>query len=175
MSRTRHRHPRSLATLALAATAVAAGACEETPPTVPDADAVESYYEIPSRTSVEMNGNVAEIRVDQPGDQLRRGGPIWAKVGPYVYLFSEPTRDLFADYDGLAGVRVTTVAPTGEWVARATLPRSALNGITWQRALNISGHARKSGSQRLTLLEDLIRWGEEHTDFEYNPDYAAGR
>lgn len=159
----------------VALTLVALGACERSELVVPDASDVESYYQISWPATVEMNGNVAEIEVTQPGDQLRRGGPLWAKVGPYIYLFNEGTRDLFLDYDGLAAVRVVTLSPAGDQVAQATLPRDALNGITWRRALNISGHARQSGSERPTLLEDLIDWGEEHTDYEYNQDYAAGR
>jgi hypothetical protein len=154
---------------------VACVACQSSPARVPSADEVESHYVIPYRTTVGMNGNVAELEVTQPGDQLRRGGRLWARVGPYVYLFSEGTRDLFADYGGLAAVRVTTRTPSGAMVARATLTRDALNGITWKRALNISGHARKSGSRQLTLLEDLVEWGEDHTEYEYNPDYASVR
>lgn len=161
--------------IVLALALLAFAACERSEPVVPAASDVESYYQIPWPATVEMSGNVAEIEVIQPADQLRRGGPLWAKVGPYIYLFNEGTRDLFLDYDGLAAVRVSTLSPAGDRVARATLRRDALNGITWRRALNISGHARQSGSDRPTLLEDLIEWGEEHTDYEYNPDYAAGR
>lgn len=155
--------------------ALAVGGCQDAELVVPTASEVDSYYDISFPNTVEMSGNVAVVTVTQPADQLRRGGPIWAKVGPYIYLFSEATRDLFFDYDGLAAVRVLTRSPSGVTVARATLPRDALNAITWKRALNISGHARRSGTERLTLLEDLIDWGEDHTDFEYNPDYASGR
>jgi hypothetical protein len=168
------RRPPFTRTVALAA-ALLASACGDGGLLVPDAEEVESYYTIPALLGVEMNGNVAELEVRQSADQLRRGGRLWAMVGPYVYLFSEPTRDLFTDYDGLAAVRVTTRSPSGQRVARATLVRGELNGLTWQRALNIAGHARKSGTTRLTRLEDLVRWGEEHTEYEYNPDYASRR
>jgi hypothetical protein len=56
-------------------------------------------------------------------------------------------------------------------VARATLERDALNSITWRRALNISGLARRDGSERPTRLEDLVRWGQEHTTYEYADEW----
>jgi hypothetical protein len=119
-------------------------------------------------------GNVAEITIAQSPQQLRRGGRIWAQVGPYIYLFSEPTVSLFRDYGGLAGVRVVTVVGNTE-VARALLPRTALNDLTWRRALNVAGRARLEGTERVSLLEDLTRFGEDHTEFEYNPRYTRQR
>ncbi|HEX9885553.1 MAG TPA: hypothetical protein VGA70_03655 [Longimicrobiales bacterium] len=167
---------RSAALVAVAAAgALAAGACDEPDATVPSAREVEGYYSIPAEFSVAMNGNVAELEIYQPSDQLRRGGTLWAKVGPYIYLFSAETRDLFADHPGLAGVRVVIRAPGGTEVARALLPRTALNTITWRRALNVSGLARRDGTRRVSLLEDLVRWGEDHTEFRYNPDYVRNR
>ncbi|MEJ2539238.1 MAG: hypothetical protein P8188_04605 [Gemmatimonadota bacterium] len=148
-------------------------ACREEPLRVPSADEVASYYASTSRLSVEMRGNVAEITVVQDGQQLRRGGSLWARVGPYLYLFSAPTESVFTDFNGLAAVRVITTAPGGTEVARATLLRGPLNDLTWRRALNISGLARRDGTERLTLLEDLIRWGEDHTEYEYNPRYTS--
>ena len=38
--------------------------------------------------------------------------------------------------------------------------------------MNIAGHARRDGTDRVTLLEDLVRWGEHHTTFEYNERYT---
>lgn len=175
MSRLTERLRRRAWLPALGLVAASVAACESPPLHVPTAEQVESYYDIPSRSTVEMNGNVAEIEVTQSADHLRRGGRLWAQVGPYVYLFTDATQQLFTDWNGLAAVRVTTLAPSGEMVARATLTRDALNSITWKRALNISGHARKSGTTQLTRLEDLVEWGEDHTDHEYNPDYAAVR
>ena len=66
-----------------------------------------------------------------------------------------------------------TTAPGGTEVARATLLRSSLNDLTWRRALNIAGLARRDGTEQLTLLEDLIGWGEDRTEFEYNPRYTS--
>ena len=117
-------------------------------------------------------GNVAVLTVDQDANQLRRGGPLWAKVGPYVFLFSEETRRLLEDFDGLAGVRVTTMVGRAE-VASALLTHSELSDVLWARSLNIAGRARLEGTNRMTLLEDLVDWGEAHTEFTYNEVYTA--
>lgn len=139
---------------------------------LPTADEVLSYYTVERAIEAELNGNVAELIVYQPASQLQRGGSLWAKVGPYIYLFSDATRALMNDHEGLAAVRVITRHPSGDEVARATLARGTLNDLTWRRALNVAGRARRDGSQRIGLLEDLIRWGEDRTDFEYSERYV---
>ena len=139
-------HRRWHAILLAGALLPALAGCREPDLVVPEASEVESFYTYRGELSVEMSGNVAEITVSQDPDQLRRGGTLWAKVGPYVVLFSEETRDLFREFSGLAGVRVITRNPWGEEVARAFMTRDALNEVTWQRALNISGHARREGT-----------------------------
>jgi hypothetical protein len=146
--------------------------CEEVDLTIPSASAVEEAFQYEGSLSATMNGNVAEIIVTQPERQIRRGGTLWAKVGPYVVLFSEETETLFREYPGLAGIRVVTTVPGGTEVARALLPRDTLNDLTWRRALNISGLARRDGTRRPTLLEDLVRWGENHTSYDYNPRFT---
>ncbi|MGD8599812.1 MAG: hypothetical protein PVF19_00500, partial [Gemmatimonadota bacterium] len=141
---------------------------------LPSVDELEENYASVAAglEEAEVNGNVAVIVVRQSSDQLRRGGTIWARVGPYIYLFSEETRKLFEDYDGLAGVRVITRTSSGSTVANALLTRDELTSVLWRRSLNISGRARRDGTDRVTLLEDLIEWGEDHTEFEYNPRYV---
>ena len=139
----------------------------------PSASAVEEAYLYHGDLSVAMSGNVAEITIVQPAQQLSRGGRLWAKVGPYVLLFSEETERLFRDYPGLAGVRVITTSG-GREVARALLPRDSLNDVTWRRARNIAGLARRDGTRRPTLLEDLVQWGQDHTQYEYDPRYVGG-
>ncbi len=158
----------------LLATMVVLGAagCEPEDLTVPNTDEAASYYASVSDLSLEMSGNVAEIRVVQSTAQLRRGGTLWARVGPYIYLFSDATQSLFTDYEGLAAVRVITTTSNGTEVARATLNRGTLNELTWRRALNVAGLARRDGTERVTLLEDLVQWGEDRTEFEYNPRYT---
>lgn len=157
---------------ACALTTVAAVCAEPVDLTLPTADDVLAYYESEAALEAEINGNVAVVTVEQSAMQLRRGGSLWARVGPYIFLFSEETRELFLDYPGLAGVRVETVTAGGTEVATALLPRDALTGVLWRRSVNIAGQARRDGTERPTLLEDLIRWGERHTEFEYNPRYV---
>ena len=147
-------------------------ACEGPNLSVPAATEVESAYLYGGELSAVINGNVAEITIVQADRQLRRGGTLWAKVGPYVLLFSKETEGLFRDYPGLAGVRVVTVTPNGSEVARALLARDVLNDITWRKALNISGLARRDGTRRPTLLEDLVEWGEDHTEYSYDSRYT---
>jgi hypothetical protein len=139
---------------------------------LPDAEDVESYYESQEGLEAELVGNVAVITVAQSARQLRRGGRLWAKVGPYVYLFTEETFQLLEDYPGLAAVRVVTRVGGSE-VANAILPRDELSGVLWRRSLNISGQARRDGTNRVTLLEDLVEWGEAHTEFTYNTRYTS--
>lgn len=156
--------------------AALAAACLESPELrLPTADEVESYYSSVTDLSVEMRGNLAEITVVQSANQLRRGGSLWARVGPYIYLFSEETQRLFQDFPGLAGVRVVTQTAGGVAVARAMLTRDELPEILWRRGLNIAGQARRDGTERPALLEDLIEWGEEHTEFEYSETYYPRR
>ncbi len=161
-----------------------ASACEDRDLTVPTASEVEKAFTYDGSLSVSMSGNVAEVRVTQPERQIRRGGTLWAKVGPYILLFSQESEGLFRSYSGLAGIRVVTMVPGGAEVARALLPRAALNDLTWRRALNIAGLARRDGTRRPTLLddlvrtrrptllEDLVRWGEDHTEYHYDPRFT---
>jgi hypothetical protein len=145
--------------------------CEEVDLTIPSASAVEDVFEYDGSLSASINGNVVEVTVTQPERHIRRGGSLWAKVGPYIVLFSEESEALFRDYPGLAGIRVITTVPGGVEVARALLPRDGLNDLTWRRARNISGLARRDGTRRPTLLENLVEWGEDHTEYIYNPRF----
>lgn len=161
------------ARLALGVLVVCVAGCERPQElALPTAGEIAERFTIENRLEAELNGNVAELVVYQASAQLQRGGSLWARVGPYVFLFSEPTRDLFVDYPGLAAVRVITRDPSGNEVARATLSRGTLNEVTWRRALNVAGRARRDGTERVTLLEELIRWGEDRTDFQYSDRYV---
>ena len=160
---------------ALLAGMAVTGCTEPVDLTLPTAEEVESVYEYTGSLEAEVNGNVATVTVVQATDQLRRGGTLWAKMGPYIFLFTDETQALFATYPGLAGVRVVTRVRNGPEVASALITRDELSDVQWRRALNISGRARRDGTGSLTLLEDLIRWGEDHTDFEYNPRYTSRR
>jgi hypothetical protein len=152
--------------------AVGAIGCEAVDRQVPTVDEVEAYYEGTPGITVEMSGNVAEITVVQPYSQVRRGGTLWAKVGPYIYLFSQETESLFLDFGGLAGVRVITTTSSRGEVARVFLTRDELSDVLWRRAKNIAGLARRDGTERPSLLEDLVQWGEDHTEYEYDPRFV---
>lgn len=161
--------------VAVAAAAVvsftAAGCVDRPELTMPTADEVETYYEYADGLEAEIVGNVAVLTVEQSAQQLRDGGRLWAMVGPYIFLFTDETRQLLEDFPGLAGVRVTTTVGTAQ-VATALLAREDMPDILWRRSLNIAGKARRDGTQRMTLLEDLVDWGESHTEFEYNPRFT---
>ena len=135
---------------------------------------VEAHYPSAADLSVRVSGNIVEVTVDQPLQQVRRGGSLWAKVGPYIYLFTDETETLLREYPGLSGVRVITRTDRDRTeVARAFLHRDALNKLTWRRARNIAGKARRDGTRRPVLLEDLVEWGQDHTEFEYSEDFVS--
>lgn len=147
---------------------------EKDVPQPPSAEEVEPYYAGHADVrSVEMNGNVVELRVRQPIQQLQRGGSLWARVGPFIYLFTPSTRAVFQEFPGVAAVRVVTLLPDGDEVARAMLLRDRLSDVRWRRSLNLLGRALQEGRESPRRLEELTQWGEEHTDFAYNPDYVS--
>lgn len=166
------RSAMALPVIALPAIALLAGCHPQGDLPLPDGGQVEAYYDYENELRAEVSGNVAVVTVAQRPDQLRTGGRLWAKVGPYVFLFSEETRRLFDDFAGLAGVRVITTVD-GTEVANAVLARDELTDVLWRRSINIAGRARRDGTGRMTLLEDLVEWGEEHTEFTYNPTYVS--
>ncbi len=166
--RWRHALGAGFGTLALFVTA-----CEGPDLSVPTESEAQAYFAGTSGVTVEISGNVVVVNVNQPFQQVRRGGSLWAKVGPYIYLFSDETERLFTDFRGLAGVRVITrTGASRERVATVLLARGALTGVTWRRAKNIAGRARLEGTKRPSLLEELVRWGEDHTEFEYSARYV---
>ena len=137
---------------------------------LPAEAALDSIYG--GDVEITLNGNVVELTVTQDGAQLRRGGSIWAKAAPYIFLFTPQTRDLLERYGGIGGVRVTTVDGQGRFVARALLERATLNSVTWTRAINVAGRARVDGTRRPQTMLDLAEYGEEHTEFEYSREYV---
>jgi hypothetical protein len=144
--------------------------------TLPDIDVVREVYGRHGVQAAEVrySGNVVELVVQQDRAQLQRGGQLWARVGPYIYVFSPATRDLFETYEGLAGVRAITEAD-GQEVARVLLRPDALNEISWRRARSLLGEALEQGTQRPVTLDRLVQFGEQNTTFEYNPAYVPPR
>lgn len=168
---TRVLRPTLAAAFALVVLGGAIG-CEPAPNReLPPAAALDTIYG--ERVEASLNGNVVELEVTQDAGQLRRGGSIWAKAGPYIYLFTPQTRELFTRYGGLGGVRVTTLDESGRLIARALLERDALTSVTWKRAINTAGRARTEGTERPQTMVDLAEYGEEHTSYEYSQRYVG--
>ncbi len=148
--------------------------CEKSDLAIPSDSEAGAHYASSSALTVRVSGNVVELTVDQPIRQVRRGGSLWAKVGPYIYLFSSETESLLRRYPGLSGVRVITrTGGDNAEVARAFLHRDSLNELTWRRARNIAGKARTEGTRRPVLLEELVEWGQDHTEFGYNQEFVS--
>jgi len=155
-------------------------ACEQILPqradmALPDSATIHTYYVRHGlQADYRYSGNVLEEVVQQPADQLRRGGALWARVGPYIYLFTPATRDLLQAHHGIAGVRAITMVGDTE-VARALLVRDTLNELTWRRAVTLLGTALEQGTERPVTMDALARFGEENTRYEYNEDYVPRR
>lgn len=170
----RNHRARAVAALLLLAPLVA---CERvfpkkielTLPTPAQADSIFSVYGV--RGDVAISGNVVELTAAQAPDQLARGGALWAKVGPYIYLFTPATLEIFEQYPGVAAVRTRTAVDDAE-VARVMLLRDTLHRADWVHARNLLGRALKEGTSRPSRLEELVRWGERFTTYEYNPVYV---
>lgn len=146
-------------------------ACQDEPDlTLPEPEALAGVYG--PTVDVELKGNVVDVHVIQPADQLRRGGSVWAKVGPYIYLFTPQTQQLFENYPGLGGVQVTTMDGRKRLIARAMLESGTLNGVTWRKAIGLAGRARLEGTQRPSYILDLIQYGEDLVEHEYSPRYV---
>lgn len=169
--------PRSPAVAGLLLLLAALAACdrvvprrlEYTLPTAAQADSVLRSHGI--HAAVRISGNVVELTAAQPADQLRRGGALWARVGPYIYVFSPAVQQIFADFPGVAGVRARTVLEETE-IASALLVRDTLREGQWPEARALLAAALSEGTTRPTRLEDLVRWGEQHTQFHYHERYV---
>jgi hypothetical protein len=165
--------------LALPALALlVANACDKFRPNrqdldLPPIDSIQAIYAANGQSEdLSYSGNVVEIDVVQSADQLRRGGSLWARVGPYIHLLTPATRQVFDTYAGVAAVRVVTRTTTGQEIARAMLLRNTFEETRWRRSLNLLGHALQEGSERPSQIEALVRWGEDHTEHSYNRDFV---
>lgn len=152
-------------------------ACEQLLPrkaklTIPTAAAADSLFESHGiHGTVAIRGNVVEVTTVQKADQLQRGGALWAKVGPYIYLFSPATTEVFERYPGVAAVASRTSA-SGAEVARVMLVRDTLRGADWALARRLLAQALREGTSRPSRLEELVTFGERFTTYEYNPSFV---
>lgn len=126
-------------------------------------------------SEIEYSGNVVEIRATQSADQLQRGGDLWARVGPYIHLFTPATRDLMQNYPGIAAVRAITRTANGREIARAMLVNDSLGTAQWARAINLLGRAVTEGTERPMRMQELVRFGEQHTEYRYSRDFVNSR
>lgn len=165
------RTRRSALAAAAAFLVLAAGACQpERELELPTKSELEGMYG--PRTEVSLEGNVVVVEATQDPRQLRRGGELWAKVGPYIYVFSPQTQEIFRKWNGVAAVRVRTVTPGGTEVARAQLRRDELTSVTWREAKSRVARAREQGTRKPGYLGDLVDYGETHTTYEYSSEYV---
>jgi hypothetical protein len=118
-------------------------------------------------TEATVTGNLLVVRGTIDPAFLRRGGQIWARSGPYFYLFNVHVQRLFQEYPDLAAVRAITVTPDGRELARATLHRAELSEYQWRDALARASIAQTQGTASPRRIEDLIRFGEDRTEFQY--------
>jgi len=164
----KRRSGRALVGLAVVALAAGCGPSEELVlPT--DAELVGLYGE---GAAVTLTGNVIDVSARQDASQLLRGGALWAKVGPYIYLFTPQTQEAFKEWSGVGGVRVRIYDSDRDLVAEAMLERGVLNDVTWRKALNTAGLARTQGTERPSYMEKLVRYGEETAEYRYSNKYV---
>jgi hypothetical protein len=159
---------RRFQTIFLVAACVLAWGCEEPDagqPGLPDPQEVEEWFG--EGTDVELEGNLLVVRGTIGTDYLQRGGRIWARSGPYFYLFNVKVQELMVAYPDLAGVRATAVAEDGRQLATALLRRNALNELRWDEALRRATLAQTQGTDNPRYVERLIQFGEDYTEYEY--------
>jgi hypothetical protein len=135
---------------------------------LPSAEDLASYYEFAGDLTVAMSGNVPQVTVTVSREEYARGGELWAKAFPYLFLFTPGTRRLFDEHPGVGGVRVITRYDDGSLVAQALLEKEDTDLGDWNRALSAALAARQDGSRFPLLMDDLVKIGEEMTDFEYD-------
>ncbi len=148
--------------------AIGAPACAGEEERLPTEDELSGLYG--PDAELRLNGNVVDVRVAQDPAQIRRGGALWGRVGPFIFLFSPQTEELFDRFPAVAAVRVQTYAD-GSRLAEAMLRRDELNSVTWLEANQKVAKARLEGTRQPAHLEALVRYGEDHTEFEYAPRF----
>lgn len=172
---------RSMKRAAVMVAAAALIGCDRIWPEKPDltlppiADVRSAYRDQGFRGTVAYDGNVVQLRTEQDVEHLRRGGTLWARVGPYIFLFTPATKRVLESWPGIGGVRVVTVLPDGTEIARATIAQGTMREGDWARSHNLLGHALKSGTAQPRHVDDLVRFGEQHAKYRYNPRFDPRR
>lgn len=148
---------------------------EGAPPEVPSVEEVSAYYEYSGEMEITVSGNVPQVTVTVDRNSYAQGGELWAKAFPYLFLFTPGTLNLLDEYPGVGGVRVVTRYDDGSLVAEALLEREKIDRGDWSRALAAALAARQEGTQSPQRMDDLVRIGEEYTEFEYNLENVRRR
>ncbi len=117
--------------------------------------------------NVTLSGNVLELRGTIPADFLRRGGSIWAESGPYFYIFNVKVQELLEQYPDIGGVRAIAYSEDGTELARAMLRRDAIAGGQFLRGVRLASRAQTEGTENPRRVEELIRFGEDFTEYSY--------
>ena len=88
-----------LAFVAVAGVASGIAGCQgdQSPLVTPSASDVETYFEYEGSLAVSMSGNVAQVTVVIDQEEYRMGGRVWAMASPYIFLFSQATKEAFED------------------------------------------------------------------------------
>jgi hypothetical protein len=144
-------------------------------PDPPAAAELRGYYTWQGGVEIEITGNVARVTVVVDPAPYERGGDLWLKGLPYLFLFSQGTKDALDEHPGLGGVRVVTRHPNGDVIAQALLDREGMTEYRWRQALHLAGRARQEATERPGRMRDLVEWGEDWTEFEYNSRYISSR
>lgn len=147
------------------AAALAACEPEAREPVLPEPDSVAAWFG--DVAEARLNGNVLEIHGRVDPEFLRRGGSLWRQSSPYFYIFNVKIRDVLTEYPDVAAVRAITHDGSGDEVARATLHARTLNEYEWREAVALSSLAQREGTESPRHVAALIRFGEEHTEYEY--------
>ena len=80
------------------------GGCQEPVDlALPTATQAKKYYTYDGALSAEVVGNVVTVSVAQDPQLIRRGGALWAKVGPYIFVFSDARRRASSERSARAG------------------------------------------------------------------------
>jgi hypothetical protein len=78
-------------------------------------------------------------------------------------------------YPGVAAVRAITQTSNGREIGRAMLVNDSLGTAQWARAINLLGRAVTEGTERPMRMQELVRFGELHTEYSYSSEFVRAR
>jgi hypothetical protein len=78
-------------------------------------------------------------------------------------------------YPGVAAVRAITQTSNGREIGRAMLVNDSLGTAQWARAINLLARAVTEGTERPMRMQELVRFGELHTEYSYSSEFVRAR